>query len=279
MKPLLAAGDSLGWRALAATLAVCLLSACGSSAPGSTVSPTVRQPSAPPASPTPPPISVPTASPTSSIQDVMTIAWFAPLAPGTYFIDADAEPSTPLRVVYDVPATGWAKWIGGVKFADDPGSGPEPRHVGVSITTVVNTVRDGCRDHAWADPPIGPSVDDLANALVNLAPFEVTTLPADVTVDGYSGKHLELTVPDLPVDVQGFSDCVDGHLKSWVSPMDTAEDGDAFYGYTGPGHVEEYWILDVDGTRLMIEAGRSAGSSAGDISEMRAIVDSIRIEP
>ena len=44
MKPLLAAGDSLGWRALAATLAVCLLSACGSSAPGSTVSPTVRQP-------------------------------------------------------------------------------------------------------------------------------------------------------------------------------------------------------------------------------------------
>lgn len=86
-----------------------------------------------------------------------------------------------------------------------------------------------------------------------------------------SGKHLELTVPDLPVDAQGFSGCIDGHLKSWVSPMDTAEEGDAFYGYTGPGHVEEYWILDVDGTRLVIEAGRSAGSSAGDLSELHAV--------
>lgn len=219
------------------------------------------------------------ASAAPSIKDVTGIAWFAPLAPGTYVIDAGFDPSTQLRVVYDIPAAGWSKWIGGVKFAGDRGSGPEPRHVGVSITTVVNLVRDGCRDHAWADPPVGPDVDDLAGALAGLAPFEVTTPPEDATVDGYVGKHLELTVPALPVDAQGFGGCVDGHLKSWVAPMDTAEEGDAFYGYAGPGYVEEYWILDVDGTRLVIAAGRSAGSSAGDLAELDAILESIRIDP
>ncbi len=54
---------------------------------------------------------------------------------------------------------------------------------------------------------------------------------------------------------------------------------DAFYGYTGPGYVEEIWLLDVAGTRLMIAAERSADSSPATIAEMREILASIRIEP
>jgi hypothetical protein len=73
--------------------------------------------------------------------------------------------------------------------------------------------------------------------------------------------------------------CEEGKLKSWVAFIDTAEEGDAFYGYTGPGYREEFWILDVDGTRLMIVAERSPGSARKDIAEQRAILDSIRIEP
>ena len=46
----------------------------------------------------------------------------------------------------------------------------------------------------------GPSVDDLANALASLEDFEVTA-PADVTVSGYEGKRVALTVPmDADVD-------------------------------------------------------------------------------
>ena len=218
--------------------------------------------------------SEPTASPT--IQDIMELEPFAPLEPGTYFIDPDGDPSTPLRVVYEVPAGGWSMWIGAAKFADDG-------HVGVSITTVTNLVRHGCRDHSWADPPVGSSVDDLATALTDLAPFRVTSPPKDVTIYGYSGKHLELTVPDLPVKGQGddrrFTECEEGTLKSWVAFIDTAEEGDAFYGYSGPGHTEEFWILDIEGTRLMIEANWSPNSPPEDMAEMRAILDSIRIEP
>lgn len=204
----------------------------------------------------------------------MGIADFGPLAPGRYFVDPDLNPSTPLRVVYEVPADGWSSWIGAAKFA---GAG----HVGVSISTISNVVRHGCSDHSWADPPVGPSVDDLAAALADLAPFEVTSPPEDVFAYGHRGSHLELTVPDLPVEGVGgdrsFTGCKDGQLKSWVAAIDT-EQGDAFYGYTGPGYVEEIWIVDAEGTRVMIAAGRSAASPAEDVEELRTILGSIRIE-
>jgi len=201
---------------------------------------------------------------------------FSPLEPGTYYIDPDLDPSTPLRVVYEVPVDGWRMWIGATKWSEDG-------HAMVSITTVTNLVRHGCRNHSWADPPVGPSVDDLATALADLAPFRVTSPPKDVTIYGYRGKYLELTVPDLPVEGEGddrrFTGCVDGNLKSWVAAIDT-EPGDAFYGYNGePGRTEEFWILDVDGTRLVIEANWSPASPRKDVAELRAILDSIQIEP
>jgi hypothetical protein len=166
-------------------------------------------------------------------------------------------------------------WIGAAKMAEDG-------HVAVSITTVTNLVRDGCSDHSWADPPVGPSVDDLAAALAHLAPFRVTSTPEDVSIYGYRGKYLELAVPNLPVDGAGddrsFAGCMEGSLKSWVAAVDTAP-GDAFYGYTGPGYAEEFWLLDVEGTRLMIAAERSPDSPSEDIEELRTILGSIRIEP
>jgi hypothetical protein len=217
----------------------------------------------------PTPGSEPTALPT--IGDILELPDFAPLEPGTYFIDPDGDPSTPLRVVYEVPVEGWSEWSGAAKFG-------EYGHLGVSITTVTNLVRHGCRDHSPADPPVGLSVNDLAAALADLAPFRVTSPPKDVTIYGYSGKHLELTVPDLPVegerDEVTFTECGGGNLHSWISPT-----LDAFYGYSAPGYREEFWILDVQGTRLMIATERSPGAPPEDLAELRAILDSIRIEP
>jgi hypothetical protein len=244
---------------LAITL-IFALSACGFGA--------VPAPTTPPTTPGDP-------SPTEGIQNIWDLPQLAPVDPGTYFMDPDLDSSTPLRVVYEVPAEGWSQWVGAVKFGDEG-------HVAVSITTVTNLVSDGCSDHSHSDPPVGPTVDDLATALADLAPFQVTSPPKDVTVYGYDGKHLELTVPDLPVEGSGdnrrFTECNSGQLKSWVAPFDTTP-GDAFYGYTDSGYTEEFWILNVEGTRLMIAAERSAGSPQDDLEELRAILDSIRIEP
>jgi hypothetical protein len=198
----------------------------------------------------------------------MKLESFAPLETGTYFIEPDPDSST--RVLFDVPVEGWSMWTGAVKFGDYG-------HTAVSIATVTNLVRHGCRDHRRADPPIGPSVDDLAAALAELPPFEVRSPPKDVSIYGYSGKHLELAVPDLPVEGEAedllFTDCVDDDLQSWV-----ARRGGAFYGYTAPGYSEEFWILDAEGSRLMIAAQRSPGSPPEDDAELQAILDSIRVE-
>jgi len=199
-------------------------------------------------------------------RDLAGLGDFAALQPGSYVIDPDTDPSTSLRVAFDITADGWSAWIGAVKFGDQG-------HVAVTITTVVNLVSHGCRDHGAADPPIGPTVDDLATALADLEPFELTSPPTDVTLDGYTGKHLALRVPDIR-----FDRCDAGDLRSWIAPMDVAEEGDAFYGYTGPGYREDFWILDVDGTRLVIAAERSAGSPRQDVTELRDILHSIRIE-
>lgn len=217
-------------------------------------------------------------SPTATAEDIMSIPGFAPLQPGTYYLDADNDPSTSLRVVYEVAADGWLQWIGATKEVDDSANG----HIGVTITTVTNLVSHGCRDHSPLDPPVGASVDDLATALADLAPFQVTSPPTDVTMAGYRGKHLELTVPDLPIsdgrsfDERQYTQCIDGELHSYIG---TNLGGTAFFGYTGPGYTEEFWILDVDGTRLMITAGSSPTAPAKDMAEMDAILDSIRIEP
>lgn len=249
---------SVAKRSLIASMAMAILSGCAGAIPSPMPTPSRTQ--APP--------SEPTAAP---IQDVMGFAKLSRLAPGTYFIDPDSDPSTPLRVVYDVPE-GWSQWFGAVKFVGDG-------HVTVNITTVVNVVRDGCHDHTWADPPVGPTVDDLAVALADLAPFRVTVGPKDVTKYGYRGKFLELTALDLPAVAGDFTGCVDSHLSSWVAPIDVAEgEGGAFYAYNAEP-VEEFWILDVDGARLVIEATWSIDSPPAALAEMRAILDSIRLEP
>jgi hypothetical protein len=216
-----------------------------------------------------------TVAPTAAVEEVMKLGPLATLEPGTYFIDPDGDPATSLRVFYEIAAEGWQGWIGAAKFSD-------AGNVGISITTVSNLVSQGCTDHSWQEPPVGSTVADLTTALVALAPFEITSPPSDVTAFGYQGKHLSWKVPDLPVHPSltehAFTKCIDGDLKSWVAFIDTGEPGDAFYGYTGPAYSEDFWILDVDGTRLMIAAEASAGSPVADIAERDAILDSIRIE-
>ena len=48
---------------------------------------------------------------------------------------------------------------------------------------------------AEVDPPVGPTVDDLVNALAAQS-MRGDPVPTDVIVDGFHGKVLEMSVPD-----------------------------------------------------------------------------------
>ena len=188
---------------------------------------------------------------------------FPELEETTYWVDPDNDPCTQLRVLYTIPAPGWLSWTGSFK--------PDGvRHVGISIVSVTNLVVDGCDDHELADPPVGPSVDDLATALADLGPFVVTSPPSDVTVHGYSGKHLEVLLPETT----DLSACVNGEVISWDASILSYP----FHGYF-LGAIDEYWILDVEGSRLVIVAGRAPDSPRADVAEMRTLFNSIEIEP
>ena len=262
--------------ALGLTLTACATGGASTSAPSSSSlpSPTPGVTAAASVSATSSPTAMPAPTYPMNIDDVPGDD-FAPLEAETYFVVPDA---TDIQVFYTIPAEGWLGWIG--TFKPERGTDAPYQLVGMSIVNVTNVVQDGCTTHAAADPPVGPTVGDMATALAALSPFILTKPPSDVTVDGFSGKHLELTVPDLAVRVIGddaaFTDCMDGgELKSWIGePLSYA-----FHGYSYPGQVEEIWLLDVDGTRLMIEALWSPDSPEEDIAELRSILDSIDIVP
>ena len=223
-------------------------------------------------------IQVPATTPTTApARDMLAMqeTGVPEVEPGRYFIDPDGDDTTPLRVTYDIAAEGWGPWIGGLKNR-------EGGHSSFSITTVTNVVRDGCTGQDPLAPTVGPTVDDLATALTQLAPFQVAAAPTDVTLLGYPGKHLELTVPDLKVTGDGndttrrFADCEEGELRSWISPLL----GGPFWGYNGlAGSSEEFWILDVEGTRLVLVQLTSPDTPAQDVAERDAIFDSMQIEP
>ncbi len=112
------------------------------------------------------------------------------------------------------------------------------------------------------DVPVGPGVDDFANALAEHPLLDVTA-PVDVTLAGYAGKYVDLQVPsDISACAAYFP---------W-------EGGGGPYAQ-GPSHRWHLWILDVDDVRVVVQAMDYAGTSPQRQAELGAIVDSIQITP
>jgi hypothetical protein len=117
------------------------------------------------------------------------------------------------------------------------------------------------------DPPVGPSVDDLVTALSELDGFEATE-PADVTIDGYSGKRFQLTAPSAPT-----CELTDAGLGTWFSSART--------NGVGPGELNEILILDVGGERVMIAGAWHPGETPSDVvtEQLLPMINSIRLGP
>jgi hypothetical protein len=177
----------------------------------------------------------------------------AELLAGRYVID---DPF-PVRVTFEVPE-GWTKCAWGPV---DPGvCGPEMQ--GLTVQIIDNVVVDPCDpSRVPLDPPVGPSVDDLAEAISSLPGFEATTA-IDIFVDGFRGKELVLTAPAAP-------NCA---LGTWSTADRT--------NGVGPGEVNKLRILDVDGVRIMIAAAHfPRETSEKELAELRGVMDSISVAP
>jgi hypothetical protein len=130
-------------------------------------------------------------------------------------------------------------------------------------------------DHVYADAChpqgtiqlVGDSVEALATALGTQLGRD-TAGPSAVSVDGYTGQLVELIAP------ADISSCDGGLLRTWSDVG-----GDQSGGWpAGPGQTDEVYIVDVDGTRLVIVAAHWADTSPQDLAELQHVLDSIRIE-
>jgi hypothetical protein len=135
-----------------------------------------------------------------------------------------------------------------------------------------NLKADPCRWKAGTlDPPVGPTVGDVAAALVEQAgPIDATS--SDATLGGNRGKKVEFSIPS---DFD-HSSCDEGVYSRWEAASEPGDLGGWIYG---GGQREAVYIIDVDGQRLVIDTMSLPGASAADLAEFNQILASIRFEP
>jgi hypothetical protein len=186
-------------------------------------------------------------------------------AGATYSIETGAQ-----RIVVTVPGEHWSAidtWFLGKDVLP-----PSDLFDMTLIPYIVSNVyRDPCHWMAGVvTPPVGPTVDDLATALVKQAGAAAIP-PTDVTVGGYPGKKVELSIP-AGVDT---STCDEGDFGRWSPENDPGHYGPFTYGNR---QHDTIYIVDVEGTRWVIDTNFLPGTSKANVAELAKLVESMRFE-
>ncbi|MBA2634324.1 MAG: hypothetical protein H0U86_15225 [Chloroflexi bacterium] len=130
------------------------------------------------------------------------------------------------------------------------------------------------------DPPVGPTVEDLATALLDQVGRNASP-PTDVVVGGYPATRIELSVPaDLDI-----ATCDNGYYRDWLQEgelhsrnpdLDSVDPSNVLFR---SGQVNVVYILDVEGARIVVNTWHMPGSSEANLAELEAILSSVSIEP
>jgi hypothetical protein len=198
----------------------------------------------------------PTASPLPPVSD-------GPLEPGRYAIaTTDPEFTASHRITLDVPE-GYSGLDGLFVFNDALVKGT----TGLVIWPVEDVFVDACE---WRGARSAvSSADDVVAALGEQKALRPTT-PTDATVAGLAATYMELTTPSRA----RIERCDDARFTVWDGSASSGQ-----YRYlSSPAEVQHLWILDVDGTPLVIGAPAGADASAQDRAELFQMVESIQID-
>ena len=128
----------------------------------------------------------------------------------------------------------------------------------VSVGLVQSVYGNPCR---WrgAVVEVGPTAAELANALA----AQPMRRARQAVV-----KLGELTAHWITMRVPGDADlasCDEGEFRSWESRA-----------HDGPGQIDEIYVVDVGGTRVVIDAAYFPDASSEEIAEIHRIVGSMR---
>lgn len=195
-----------------------------------------------------------------------SFAWFSPALQG---FDLPFEYGPPITVT--IPASGWMNR--GPNFSitkgGEVGGLPESGLKWASTTSGILVYKDPCRWEYLASYPPATTADEIVAALA-AQPSRDASDPMDVTVGGYPGKMITLHVPDDVV----LADCFRGLYASYTLGGADAEGTEPWNWHQGPGQIDTFWIVDVDGAIVIIDAMYRTDTPADRIEEMRAIAES-----
>jgi hypothetical protein len=189
-------------------------------------------------------------------------------AGATYSIDyGDAG-----RMILTVPADGWFTadtWFLGKDVLDTAEGFWDIRLMPYIVT---NLHADPCRWRGSVlEPPVGPTVDDLATALMEQPSQNVSSV-SDTSLGGYAGKRVELAIPD---DIHPAA-CDDGDYGRWYDNDDPSGYGPFTLGIES--QRDTAYVIDVEGARWVIDTHVRPGTPESDIAELEQLVASIRFE-
>jgi hypothetical protein len=221
--------------------------------------------------PTKSPTAVPTADPSFSISVVPLP--IGSLDPETTYRIADRCCVGPAGMYLTTPA-GW-ETIDTIFVGKNVLGDPDLYDILLGAHLVGNVYTGGCHWQGTAlDPPVGPTVDDLATALAEQG-GPGTSAPTDVTIGGLPGKKVELSIPD-DVDID-TCDRQDGFpvFGRWSPGLSSAGQPWTW----GKGQHDTVYIVDVDGTRQVIDTMYLRGTTPATLAELDQILASIRFEP
>jgi hypothetical protein len=225
-------------------------------------------------SPGPSPSPSPTPTPTPTATPGPTVARCANQVPlddslmtqGSHTICRD-DGQAETRVSLSVPDGWYGHWW----YISNNPSDPLATDV-ASLAVWERSIDSDAITYVFSDPcsyavlpdPLGPTVTDLVDALVAQQGRD-TRAPTDITVDGYSGQSIEtLVAPSLSCEGE------DGHMELWQTKDTSAR-------WLTPGMQQTIWILDVDGSRFVIEGTLGPDASDADRAALQQIMDSIQL--
>ena len=186
--------------------------------------------------------------------------WIA-LEPGRYRIDSRLY--TPVPFTFAAPS-GWRAENYGHSIIKFPNTA---REVGWVPFVLDDTYEDACWDPDEREVRIGPTVNDLMQALIDQA-GPMKSGPFDASIDGHPGKRLDLTAPPR----FNASDCrFDGGFQLWNDPV-------SFIQVLRPDGAVSVYAVEVRGERVVIATQSRAESSPADVAELEAVIDSIRFD-
>lgn len=213
-----------------------------------------------PGDPSPTPDPTPSTSAAAAIDFTTHPGEGAELQPGPYVIDYAA----PVEVTVTVPDEPYQSWPSPwYKALFDWGPWHQTNNASLGFMDVQDMPVDACDAAAgMQDPAVGPSVADLVEALSAVPYIEVAR--SDASLDGHSGELLEITGLEVPTD------CGEEPVM-WVTPQ-----GDVLLIPGTQGRLR-VWVLDVEGTRLVVVAAEGEGDTVMS-DHLQALIDTIQIE-